>query len=487
MQHPLPLQSASISSRLPHLALLLGSALALPASVHAATLCVDKSGTAGCYSTISGAVAASASGDTINVHPGTYHEGVVITSSLFLVGQNSRTTIIDATGLPNGIYVNGFDNPASGFVTLNEVAVSGFTVRNANYEGILANNVSNTTIFGNIVVSNDQLASSSCSGLPAFETGETADCGGGIHLIGTVHSSVTHNIVYGNAGGILATDETTTTHDDVISNNLVEDNKGAAGITLASYPAYFAPDEPHQGTKTYAFGTYNVLVTQNLSSGNAAGVVITALVPGSRAYANHVSANRIVGNAGAGIIVRTGLETALPGARNPDASRNALVNNFIAENGKRNSSNIQRDAVAKDGQAGIFIGGGSNVIDTLVTGNVIDDEAVDISFNSASTLDMHLNDLLGRKVGVANTNPAGLVNATENYWGCTAGPGTRGCTSIIGGTAVTSFPFLTRPMDATAGHCMDPIFDLLRSVLTNHSDDDEDHGYSGFGNLGNRF
>src|ERR1700724_2346335 len=78
--------------------------VAAPAS--GATLCVNTGGTSGCLSTISAAVAAAAPGSTIQVAQGIYKESVVIAKSLSLTGTNGYS-IIDATGLSTGIFVNG--------------------------------------------------------------------------------------------------------------------------------------------------------------------------------------------------------------------------------------------------------------------------------------------------------------------------------------------------------------------------------------------
>ncbi len=103
----------------------------------AGTLCVNPGGTNGCYATIGAAVAAASSNDTIQVSHGTYKEDVVIGKSLSLIGANRENTIIDATGLSNGIYIDGLDNPG-----LSNVVVTGFTVEHANFEGILVTNAS---------------------------------------------------------------------------------------------------------------------------------------------------------------------------------------------------------------------------------------------------------------------------------------------------------------------------------------------------------
>jgi hypothetical protein len=96
-------------------------------SVRAADLCVDASGKGGCSTTIGAAVAAAAPNDVIRVAKGTYHEDVVIGKPLSLLGQSPENTIIDATGLLNGVNVDGFNHAG-----LAHVIVSGFRVQNAN-------------------------------------------------------------------------------------------------------------------------------------------------------------------------------------------------------------------------------------------------------------------------------------------------------------------------------------------------------------------
>ncbi|MGA8042667.1 MAG: hypothetical protein WCA37_07690, partial [Terracidiphilus sp.] len=150
----------------------------------AATLCVGSGGS-GCLATIGAAVAQAAPGDTIQVYQGVYAEDVVIGKSISLIGKNPANTIIDATGLANGIYIDGLDHPG-----LTSVTVSGFTVRNANFEGILITNASKVAIVGNHITGNDRsldFATASCPGLPSFETSEGEDCGEGIHLSGVDH------------------------------------------------------------------------------------------------------------------------------------------------------------------------------------------------------------------------------------------------------------------------------------------------------------
>jgi nitrous oxidase accessory protein len=117
--------------------------IALPA--FAATHCVNTAGAGGCYSSISAAVAAAAPGDTITVEQGTYNEDVTVTKSLSLVGANRENTVIDAAGMLNGITITN----------TRDVAVSGFTVENAETAGIWITGSTAITISDNIVLHND--------------------------------------------------------------------------------------------------------------------------------------------------------------------------------------------------------------------------------------------------------------------------------------------------------------------------------------------
>ena len=114
--------------------------------------------------------------DTINVAPGIYVEDVIIRTPLSLVGAGRGQSIINAIGLSNGIYIDGLENPG-----LSKVVVTGFTIENANFEGILVTNASFVTIWDNQVINNDRslnISALKCPGQPAFETNEDFDCGG---------------------------------------------------------------------------------------------------------------------------------------------------------------------------------------------------------------------------------------------------------------------------------------------------------------------
>ena len=79
-----------------------------------ATLCVATGSTPACpFTSINAAVNAAAAGDVVQVTAGTYHEDVVMGKPLSLTGDIGIADVfIDATGLANGVYVDGLDKPS---------------------------------------------------------------------------------------------------------------------------------------------------------------------------------------------------------------------------------------------------------------------------------------------------------------------------------------------------------------------------------------
>ena len=292
--------------------------LAAPA-MFASTLCVSTTGESGCYTKIQKAVLASHAGDIIDVHSGTYFEGVTITHPLSLVGDSAT---IDATGEGNGIFVDGL--AAHG---LAGVHISGFTVKNAFLEGILVLNASDVTISSSYVTGNNlALIHGVCTKLPAYETLEISDCGEGIHLQAADHVVVSNNVVQGNSGGILLSDDTGPTHDNLISFNVVSDNAYACGLVLASHPP-----APVSGAST-PYGVFHNTVYGNrsqrngLSNGGGAGAGVFASVPGAKAYGNVIVNNLLTDNGLPGVAMH---------AHAPDQNMtdNMIVGNVIVNNG----------------------------------------------------------------------------------------------------------------------------------------------------------
>lgn len=414
----------------------------------AATWCVNTGGTAGCTSTISAAVAAAAAGDVIQVAAGTYAESVTIQKSLSLIGAGIGVTTINATGLPNGVFIDGtMASPATG---VSGVVVSGFTIENANFEGILVASATNVTIVDNEVMNNNLTLSQGCPGLPAFETSEAEDCGEGVHLMGADHSIVAGNLIHNNAGGILISDETGPNHDNLITQNTVTFNTNDCGITLASHPAASLANP----TTALSFGVYHNTISNNesssngLANGGGAGVGLYAPGPGAQTYGNVVIGNTIAGNGLPGVAMHN--HAAPPGAPAINFNDNEIIGNTI----RLNAADSEDAATA--GPTGINIYSLAPMTGTVVAQNVIDHESIDLAVNVASSgggaqIQAHLNTFepFGFRPytqGISDTGGA-LVDGTENWWGCSAGPqALNGCSKASSG--VSFLPFLTQP-DAT--------------------------------------
>ena len=396
----------------------------------AATLCVNHAGSGSCFSSIGAAVAAASPNDTIRVADGIYKEDVIIDKSLTLMGTKQKRTIIDASRLSNGIYVDGIDNPG-----LSNVVVSNLEVENANFEGILVANASSVSIKHCFIVFNDrnQTTAPSCPGIPSFETGESFDCGEGLHLTGVDHSTVANNTVEENTGGILLSDDTGTTHDNMITGNMVMNNPFDCGITLASHPAAALTGS------SSPLGVFNNTIAANSSLDNGlvvpgagAGVGIFDSVPGAQAYGNIVKGNRLEGNGLPGVA----LHSHTPGQNLND---NQIIGNRISSNGQDTSD------AATTGPTGINIFGVSPITGTVISQNVITHESLDIVVNTPADVAADNNDLHGSgRVGVQNVG-AGTVDATDNWWGCKDGPGEFPCSNVNGPGTVLYSPWLRKP------------------------------------------
>jgi parallel beta-helix repeat protein len=246
--------------------------------------------------TITYALSQANAGDRILVAPGRYAESVHVTKQVALLATDSGDegggtlavtigaagpvgggAVIDATGFDNGVVIDGAATAGT--------VLRGFTVRNANLEGVLVERTSDVTIVDNLIAQNDALWDPANVPEPCRSSD---DCGEGLHLNSVTDSVLRGNLVQGNVGGILLTDELGgPSARNLIVNNTVVDNDKDCGITLASHYFSLAGSAPaDQG------GIYDNLVTRNEASRNgAAGIGIFDGPPGAAAYRNVVSYN----------------------------------------------------------------------------------------------------------------------------------------------------------------------------------------------------
>lgn len=255
-----------------------------------------------------------------------------------------RGATIDASGLENAIQV-----------VASNVVVDGFSVRNANGEGVLVGIdsfadfgllpssgpvLSNVTIQNNSATNNDK-------GFNFTESGNCkypGDCGGGIHLNVTTHSTVRGNWVTGNADGVLLTDDYGPSSYNLVEFNRVNDNLSECGIVLPSHSSNAVSFNPQTmqvtGRNPTQGGVYDNIVRNNIADdngtdrappqfgggGSGSGIGLFASGPGSAVYDNLVQNNEASGNGLAGIA----MHAHLPGGE--DINGNQIVGNTLGTN-----------------------------------------------------------------------------------------------------------------------------------------------------------
>jgi hypothetical protein len=299
-------------------------------------------------------------GDTVIVGPGIYHEDVTISQTLTLIGQGHP--VINASQLTNGIAISG--TAAAGTV------VSGFTVRNALFEGIVAQQTQNVTIAHNVVTNNDQ-------GMflpPSQQTGECqgfgdvpGDCGEGLHLMTVTNAKVSDNLVQSNSGGILLSDEFGPTAGNLLLGNLVLNNVYDCGITIVAHlPMQF-------GGGVHDNRVVGNVVNGNGVQGEGGGILLASGAPGGGVFSNQILFNVAEGNGLAGITVHKHDPAS-------NLNNNVFVGNTLRYDaldgwgaGMTGDSDTAGDPSADHQTTGLLIDAVSPVLGTVISGNHISD------------------------------------------------------------------------------------------------------------------
>jgi Periplasmic copper-binding protein (NosD) len=303
-------------------------------------------GSAG-YSTVQSAVDAAANGSTVVVCPGTYMEDVVVSKSLTLTGKpgavikgTSSTTLMCTQVGPKG----PFQVPCLAGITLEmgHSTVQGLTVTGATGEGILAAGSLAGGSISDVLIEHNRVVGNNIGGLPngnpegyveCEPSGQVpGDCGEAIHLMGVTHSTVSHNLVEGNVGGVLLTDELGPTAHNVISHNVITGNAYDCGVTAPGHNP-FALDSSGKPQPAKA-GVYGNLIEHNQITfnglkGEGAGVLFANATAGTASYDNMVAYNYIAGNELSGVTMHA--HTIGPG-QFEDLSGNQIVHNTIGKN-----------------------------------------------------------------------------------------------------------------------------------------------------------
>ena len=120
---------------------------------------------------------------------------------------------------------------------------------------------------------------------------------------------------------------------------------------------------------------------------------------------------------------------------------NVIVGNHISGNG------ADTEDTATSGPTGINLFSQAPVSGTVISQNDFDQEAIDIAYSAPSgQMNVHLNNFNGKATGVEELSTA-TIDATENWWNCAFGPGSKGACATVSGTGVATSPWLTSPYD----------------------------------------
>ncbi len=365
----------------------------LPTSKAMATFTVCA---VGCSSTtINGAIALAAAGDTINVAAGTYNEIVAVNKvNLTINGANAGINPCSGTRGAESIVTNA----GGGFaITANGAVINGFTV-----QGI--------------------------TGLP-FNTG--------IYIANTVNGAqILNNIVQNNVIGIYPNGNNILIQNNNIRNN---NNPGAAsgngiysdsGLTNATVNAncftnntngdFLAVGNP--GTQSNVNFTNN---TSTASAGTYFSNVTTLTVTGNTRTGAISSALRLAGGVNgatiSGNIITGGTNTAIR-IFSPSVGGGTGVNTGIV---------ITNNTLVGNADYGIGISG-PNATDFLNA----PDQAI-------GTVTASCNRIVNNGAGAIGNGSTPTVNAINNFFGVNTGPTATGTTAVTGNVTATPFLVLT--------------------------------------------
>jgi hypothetical protein len=340
----------------------------------------DRSCRSAAFKTIDSAIAAAPAWGTVVVCAGVYHEQVVISKPLSLKGRHAT---IDERGVTPTLVVSP---PGVGSLTIfagvvilgSHVEVEGFTVRNAQGEGILAAGVTGTirhiSIEHNAVVHND-LGGGVPPASSYFECqaqGQVpGDCGEGVHFLAVAYSRIIGNFISGNSGGILLTDETGPTDHNLVEHNVVTDNAADCGITVPGHNpnAVNAAGVPQPSVAgVYDNVIRNNIVTDNGLKGEGAGVLFANASAGTASYNNLVEDNYIAGNGLSGVTMHA--HTLGPN-QFEDLNGNNVIGNIIGTNNK-DGDTLDSPASPEDLQTtGVLVFSGGSPVTMTIAHNLI--------------------------------------------------------------------------------------------------------------------
>jgi parallel beta-helix repeat protein len=163
--------------------------------------------------TIQAAINIASSGDTVYVKTRVYYENVIVNKSINLVGENRETTIID--GQWRGAVIT---------ITVSNVIVSGFTIRNSDSNpSVYIYNSDNCIFTRNLVVNNGRgVLVKQCSNVSLTYNCISSNELYGVRVDNSTNCKLTRNIIadtYGESNVRLVSANNTYFFENIVSNS----------------------------------------------------------------------------------------------------------------------------------------------------------------------------------------------------------------------------------------------------------------------------
>ncbi|MGZ4933504.1 MAG: right-handed parallel beta-helix repeat-containing protein [Halobacteriota archaeon] len=256
----------------------LGATLAV--SVNGATLNV---GSAGQYKSITEAVNAAQSGDTITVSPGTYSENVVVAKPVTIKAASPGSTTVTAADPSKDVFMLQGAN----------IRLEGLTITGATgASGVHVNHASACVVTGITAHGNDKAVYLEGATNCEVSSSNLADNGYGVYCDNASHNTISHIVAAGEKGGSKALgdgiymyycDDNTVTNSNLTANHVFGISLYySAGNTIANNSILRNEDI---GTRL-GWSNNNTL-TYNTYSGNVNAGIVPVQATGNQIYLNN--------------------------------------------------------------------------------------------------------------------------------------------------------------------------------------------------------
>ena len=239
------------------------------------------------YQNITVALESAVAETTIYVYDGAYYENIVINETVSLIGENSKTTIIDGSGVGSVVEI-----------AVNNVMISGFTINNSGKEwpdsGLTLVGARSCTISGNHITNNLDgirfLDSSSNNSI--CKNGIMSNLGNGISLYHSSNNSIRENSIISNSGfGIFL--HASSSNNSVEGNEMVSNHWGIELDLLSNYNGISGNEiraNDVDGIK-FEHSMNNSVFGNSITENNECGVRILGTSEFNRIFKNDIISN----------------------------------------------------------------------------------------------------------------------------------------------------------------------------------------------------